>query len=156
SPPCSTGTRPRNIRTTAHAACSSISPASPNRHRRHVSAAARRRAPAPLPPPVPIPKAYCAIGASLPIGSQDCAPVGRSRRQRATEVVLIQQLRRGRASMFIDDSRAAAQDWDAVAHYLAGQGMTLDREREIRQFASGIANLNYLVSLDGNPAGFRR
>lgn len=58
--------------------------------------------------------------------------------------------------MFIDNSRAAVQDWDAVAHYLAGQGMTLDREREIRQFASGIANLNYLVSLDGKPAVFRR
>lgn len=59
-------------------------------------------------------------------------------------------------TMFIDKGREAAQDWDAVAHYLAGQGMTLDREREIRQFASGIANLNYLVSLDGKPAVFRR
>lgn len=59
-------------------------------------------------------------------------------------------------TMFIDKSREAVQDWDAISRYLAGQNMTLDRDIEIRQFASGIANMNYLVSLDGKPAVFRR
>ena len=59
-------------------------------------------------------------------------------------------------TMFIDKSREAVQDWDAISRYLAGKNMTLDRGIEIRQFASGIANMNYLVSLDGKPAVFRR
>ena len=58
--------------------------------------------------------------------------------------------------MFIDKSLEAPQDWDAIDRYLKGQGIRLDREVEIRQFASGIANLNYLLSVDGKMAVFRR
>ena len=58
--------------------------------------------------------------------------------------------------MFIDKSLEAPQDWDAIGRYLHGQGMRLDREVEVRQFASGIANLNYLLSVDGKMAVFRR
>lgn len=58
--------------------------------------------------------------------------------------------------MFIDKDSQAAQDWDAIERYLAGQGMKLDRDVEIRQFASGVANMNYLISVDGKPAVFRR
>jgi aminoglycoside phosphotransferase (APT) family kinase protein len=57
---------------------------------------------------------------------------------------------------FIDKSLEAPQDWDAIERYLKGQGIRLDREVEIRQFASGIANLNYLLSVDGKLAVFRR
>lgn len=58
--------------------------------------------------------------------------------------------------MFIDKSLEAPQDWDAIDRYLKGQGIRLDREVEIKQFASGIANLNYLLSVDGKMAVFRR
>ena len=58
--------------------------------------------------------------------------------------------------MFIDKTREVPQDWDAVDRYLSSQGMTLDRDVEFRQYASGIANLNYLISVDGKPAVFRR
>lgn len=58
--------------------------------------------------------------------------------------------------MFIDKSLEAPQDWDAIERYLKGLGIRLDREVEIRQFASGIANLNYLLSIDGKMAVFRR
>ena len=58
--------------------------------------------------------------------------------------------------MFIDRGLEASQDWDAIERYLKGQGIRLDREVEIRQFASGIANLNYLISVDGKLAVFRR
>ena len=58
--------------------------------------------------------------------------------------------------MFIDADKQAPQDWDAVARYLATQGRTLDRDAEIRQFASGVANMNYLISVDGRQAVFRR
>ncbi len=49
---------------------------------------------------------------------------------------------------------AAPQDWSAIAAYLAGNGHRL--EGTPRQFAGGLANLNYLVSFDGAPAVFRR
>jgi aminoglycoside phosphotransferase (APT) family kinase protein len=58
--------------------------------------------------------------------------------------------------VFIEPSREAPQDWEAVARYLGGLGMRLDREFPIRQFASGVANLNYLISLDRKVAVFRR
>ncbi len=60
------------------------------------------------------------------------------------------------AAVFIDKDKAAPQDWDAIERFLKDQGLRLDREVEIRQFASGIANLNYLISVDGKPAVFRR
>ncbi len=58
--------------------------------------------------------------------------------------------------MFIEKGGEAPQDWDAVDRYLRGQGMEFNREAEIRQFASGVANMNYLISIDGKPAVFRR
>lgn len=47
-------------------------------------------------------------------------------------------------------------DWDAVRAYLASHGLRLDRDPEPRQFAGGLANLNYLIHLDGRPAVLRR
>jgi len=48
------------------------------------------------------------------------------------------------------------QDWDRIEAWLAGQGQCLDREVEPKQFAGGLANLNYLVSVDGEPTVLRR
>jgi aminoglycoside phosphotransferase (APT) family kinase protein len=47
-------------------------------------------------------------------------------------------------------------DWGAVGTYLAGHGHHLDTDRPPRQFAGGLANLNYLIYLDGQPAVLRR
>jgi len=47
-------------------------------------------------------------------------------------------------------------DWPAVRAYLAGHGMRLDDDPPPRQFAGGLANLNYLIYLDGKPAVLRR
>jgi len=56
--------------------------------------------------------------------------------------------------------RSAAEsvplDWGAVRAYLAVHGHRLDSEPEPRQFAGGLANLNYLIQLDGKPAVLRR
>jgi aminoglycoside phosphotransferase (APT) family kinase protein len=58
------------------------------------------------------------------------------------------------------DVRTAEQsvplDWDAVGVYLAGNGLRLDRDPPPRQFTGGLANLNYLIHLDGRPAVLRR
>jgi aminoglycoside phosphotransferase (APT) family kinase protein len=43
-----------------------------------------------------------------------------------------------------------------VARYLASVGLELDRSREIRQFAGGLANLNFLIHVDGKPTVLRR
>jgi aminoglycoside phosphotransferase (APT) family kinase protein len=48
------------------------------------------------------------------------------------------------------------QDWGAVAGWLAARGHALDLSAAPRQFAGGLANLNYLVRLDGAAAVFRR
>jgi aminoglycoside phosphotransferase (APT) family kinase protein len=47
-------------------------------------------------------------------------------------------------------------DWPAVRAYLAGHGMRLDIDPPPRQFAGGLANLNYLIHLDGRLAVLRR
>jgi aminoglycoside phosphotransferase (APT) family kinase protein len=47
-------------------------------------------------------------------------------------------------------------DWPAVRAYLARHGMRLDDDPPPRQFAGGLANLNYLIYLDGKPAVLRR
>lgn len=57
--------------------------------------------------------------------------------------------------MFIAPGREAPQDWEAVGRWLQAQGLALDRTG-IRQFASGVANLNYLVSVDGRRSVLRR
>jgi aminoglycoside phosphotransferase (APT) family kinase protein len=43
-----------------------------------------------------------------------------------------------------------------LADYLASVGLELDRSREIQRFAGGLANLNFLVHVDGNPLVLRR
>ena len=47
-------------------------------------------------------------------------------------------------------------DWNAVRVHLAAFGHILDAEPSPRQFAGGLANLNYLIHLDGKPAVLRR
>lgn len=47
-------------------------------------------------------------------------------------------------------------DWEAIRTYLAAHGLRLDRDPLPRQFAGGLANLNYLIHLDGKPAVLRR
>jgi aminoglycoside phosphotransferase (APT) family kinase protein len=47
-------------------------------------------------------------------------------------------------------------DWDAVRTHLATHGLRLDHDPPPRQFAGGLANLNYLIHLDGKPAVLRR
>src|SRR5206468_2386635 len=58
------------------------------------------------------------------------------------------------------DIRAAGQsvplDWDALATHLAAHGLRLDRDPPPRQFAGGLANLNFLIHVDGKPAVLRR
>jgi aminoglycoside phosphotransferase (APT) family kinase protein len=50
----------------------------------------------------------------------------------------------------------APQDWPRIAAWLAAGGHRLDLGEAPRQFAGGLANLNYLVRLDGARAVFRR
>jgi aminoglycoside phosphotransferase (APT) family kinase protein len=56
--------------------------------------------------------------------------------------------------------RSAAEsvplDWAAVRAHLAAYGHRLDADPPPRQFAGGLANLNYLIHLDGKPAVLRR
>lgn len=47
-------------------------------------------------------------------------------------------------------------DWTAISAFLAANGLRLDAEPPPRQFAGGLANLNYLIHLDGRPAVLRR
>jgi aminoglycoside phosphotransferase (APT) family kinase protein len=47
-------------------------------------------------------------------------------------------------------------DWPAVRAYLADHGMRLDENPKPSQFSGGLANLNYLIYLDGKPAVLRR
>src|SRR6202044_41442 len=46
--------------------------------------------------------------------------------------------------------------WQAVRAFLATRGLTLDPDPPPRQFAGGLANLNYLIHLDGKPYVLRR
>lgn len=47
-------------------------------------------------------------------------------------------------------------DWVAVRAFLASRGVRLDCEPPPRQFAGGLANLNYLIHLNGKPYVLRR
>jgi aminoglycoside phosphotransferase (APT) family kinase protein len=51
---------------------------------------------------------------------------------------------------------SVALDWDAVRTHLAASGMRLEIDPPPRQFAGGLANLNYLIRLDGSLAVLRR
>jgi len=53
-------------------------------------------------------------------------------------------------------AEATALDLVALGRYLSGVGFALDRDQPARQFASGLANLNYLISVDGRPVVLRR
>jgi aminoglycoside phosphotransferase (APT) family kinase protein len=58
------------------------------------------------------------------------------------------------------DIRSAADsvpmDWARARVHLAAHGLRLDEDPPPRQFAGGLANLNYLISVDGNLAVLRR
>jgi len=73
-----------------------------------------------------------------------------SQRPRAADVT------NSMTGQFRPDSATVGQDWPRVAEWLAGQGLVLDVGVPARQFAGGVANLNYLVVADGQPAVFRR
>ena len=51
---------------------------------------------------------------------------------------------------------SVALDWQAVRAALAPCGLHLDADPPPRQFAGGLANLNYLIHLDGKPYVLRR
>ncbi|WP_375234401.1 MULTISPECIES: phosphotransferase family protein [unclassified Mycobacteroides] len=57
--------------------------------------------------------------------------------------------------MFRATAETTPQDWAALSAWVTRQGHELDASAA-RQFAGGKANLNYLVTLDGEPAVFRR
>jgi aminoglycoside phosphotransferase (APT) family kinase protein len=48
------------------------------------------------------------------------------------------------------------QQWDRLADWLARRGRELSLDVAPRQFSGGLANLNYLVSVDGTSAVLRR
>ncbi len=48
------------------------------------------------------------------------------------------------------------QDWGAIQRWAQSQGLRLSLPQPPRQFAGGLANLNYLVAVDGKPAVLRR
>ena len=50
----------------------------------------------------------------------------------------------------------APLDWAAVGAHLAARGLTLDAAPPPRQFRGGLANLNYLIHVDGKPVVLRR
>ena len=51
---------------------------------------------------------------------------------------------------------SVGQDWPRARAYLAHHGLRLNEDPPPRQFAGGLANLNYLISLDGKLAVLRR
>jgi aminoglycoside phosphotransferase (APT) family kinase protein len=48
------------------------------------------------------------------------------------------------------------QDWPALAAYLAARGMRISLDPPPRQFSGGLANLNYLIVVDGREYVLRR
>ena len=51
---------------------------------------------------------------------------------------------------------AIAQDWPRLAEHLEAHGLHLALDAPARQFASGFANFNYLLEVDGTPCVLRR
>ena len=51
---------------------------------------------------------------------------------------------------------AIDQDWPRLARHLEAHGYRLVQDAPPRQFASGFANFNYLLDVDGNPCVLRR
>lgn len=60
------------------------------------------------------------------------------------------------ASQFASDAGPTPLDVAAVEAHLARHGLRLDREVAPRRFRGGLANINYLVSVDGAPFVLRR
>jgi aminoglycoside phosphotransferase (APT) family kinase protein len=59
-------------------------------------------------------------------------------------------------SRFRSPAQTTPQAWEKLRDYLVRQGHTLELEPAPRQFAGGLANLNYYVHFDGAPAVLRR
>ncbi|WP_262459652.1 phosphotransferase family protein [Alloalcanivorax balearicus] len=57
---------------------------------------------------------------------------------------------------FHDDRHQHPQDWQRLASYLRGQGLSFDSDTPPRQFAAGFGNFNYLIRVDGQWAVLRR
>jgi len=55
-----------------------------------------------------------------------------------------------------DAERGTTQDWRRLQDYLSTQGLALSLQPTPRQFAGGLANLNYRVVVDGREAVLRR
>lgn len=53
-------------------------------------------------------------------------------------------------------SLAVPQDWNRISGWLAARGLALDLSAPPRQFAGGLAKLNFRVTVNGKPAVFRR
>ena len=53
-------------------------------------------------------------------------------------------------------TKAIAQDWPRLADHLEAHGHRLALDAPPRQFASGFANFNYLLQVDGAPCVLRR
>jgi aminoglycoside phosphotransferase (APT) family kinase protein len=62
----------------------------------------------------------------------------------------------GDASKFLPLEETVPCDWGRLSGYLKTNGMRVDLERPIRQFAGGLANRNYLMVVNGKPAVLRR
>ena len=54
------------------------------------------------------------------------------------------------------EKESIPQDWRRLRAYLGTQGMVLDIDSPPLQFAGGLANLNYLIRVNGNDAVLRR
>lgn len=61
-----------------------------------------------------------------------------------------------RSAKLLPASRGPALDWDAAARYLRSCGVEFDTTFAPRRFATGHANLNYLVRCNGDWAVLRR
>ncbi len=57
---------------------------------------------------------------------------------------------------FRADRETVAIDVDRLGGWLAGIGLPLDADEPVRQFASGLANINYLIRAGGRPIVLRR
>ncbi|MFM9972048.1 MAG: phosphotransferase family protein [Burkholderiales bacterium] len=54
------------------------------------------------------------------------------------------------------ESESIPQDWDGLAAHLSSQGFKLELDPRPSQFSGGLANLNYLLKVDGRDAVLRR
>ena len=81
----------------------------------------------------------------------DGCPAGRHFPSRRSSCVQIDT-----APVLRNDTEAVPQDWERLRRYLSDHGLSLALSPPPRQFAGGLANLNYLLTLDGREAVLRR